>query len=111
MKDKPFPALMTKSAALLGGVLLTLSSCTTPPDLGKPLPNPIPIDLEPRAQGRDKDFIGLSMGQASSLAGSRGLKVRVVVKDGEHFPVTMDYRTDRVNFHIQRDRVIKATRG
>ncbi|KWA83715.1 hypothetical protein WL29_20320 [Burkholderia ubonensis] len=39
------------------------------------------------------------------------LTVRVVSRDKQRFPVTMDYRTDRVNLHIKDGRVDKALCG
>ncbi|KVP75426.1 hypothetical protein WJ96_06870 [Burkholderia ubonensis] len=39
------------------------------------------------------------------------LTVRVVSRDQERFPVTMDYRIDRVNLHLKDGKVIKAICG
>lgn len=39
------------------------------------------------------------------------LTVRVVSRDKQRFPVTMDYRTDRVSLHIKDGKVDKALCG
>ena len=54
---------------------------------------------------------GLGESDAQVAAGVRGLIVRVVARDGEHFAVTKDYRTDRVNFEIVKGVVVKASIG
>ena len=42
------------------------------------------------------------------LADERGLEVREVGRDGECFPVTDDFRDNRINFEFQGDRVVGA---
>lgn len=59
----------------------------------------------------DEDFIGMEKKDAMALCEKRGLKGRVTAEDGEAFIVTLDYRLDRVNFHIQNNIVISCKRG
>jgi hypothetical protein len=46
-----------------------------------------------------------------SEAEAKGLSVRVGSRDGEDFPLTMDYRTDRVTLTVIADKVTAATPG
>jgi hypothetical protein len=43
---------------------------------------------------------GLDEAEATKVAAERGWEVRVVQRDGESLPVTMDYRTNRVNVAV-----------
>ncbi len=73
---------------------------TTPP-IGVPNPG----NFNPR------QLVGLSESSATRLAQRNGFRVRVVARDGRNFPVTRDFRRDRVNLSIVRGRVIRATIG
>ena len=42
-------------------------------------------------------FVGMNLDQFESKAKELGYETRVVSKDGESVPVTMDLRNDRVN--------------
>ena len=57
------------------------------------------------------DFVGLGESEASSLAASRALAVRVARRDGEQFPGTADFRRDRINFEIDDGIVTVASLG
>jgi len=56
-------------------------------------------------------LVGSSEAEATEAAKSKGWDVRVVSRDGEDFPVTMDYRGDRVNLTIVDDVVTASTVG
>lgn len=45
-------------------------------------------------------LVGLTETEATKLAEENGWQVRVAARDGETFPLTMDYREDRVNLTI-----------
>ncbi|KVP39621.1 hypothetical protein [Burkholderia ubonensis] len=47
----------------------------------------------------------------AARAKERKLTVRVVSRDKERFPVTMDYRQDRVNLHLKDGKIVKALCG
>lgn len=73
---------------------------------------------EPRILERPNDFIDVRPLDLKSLIGlriedaiARVGAYRIVARDGQHFPVTLDYRPDRVNFSIVKDRVIHASFG
>jgi len=56
-------------------------------------------------------FVGQSEDDAAVIAKDNGLEVRVVERDGQQFPATMDYRTDRVNIVVTDGKVTSATIG
>jgi len=45
-------------------------------------------------------LVGLTETEATKLAEENGWQVRIAARDGETFPLTMDYREDRVNLTI-----------
>ena len=55
--------------------------------------------------------LGMSEAEATKTAETKGLTVRVGSRDGEDFPLTMDYRTDRVTLTVIADKVTAATPG
>ena len=55
--------------------------------------------------------VGMSEAEATKTAEAKGLTVRVGSRDGEDFPLTMDYRTDRVTLTVVADKVTAATPG
>lgn len=57
------------------------------------------------------DYVGLGEADASALARSRTLEVRVVRRDDEQFPGTADFRRDRINFEIDNGIVSVASLG
>lgn len=61
--------------------------------------------------GAEKDLIGLSEKAAIQAAESEGWIVRVVARDGEEFPITMDYSTARVNLTVVDDIVTEVYVG
>lgn len=56
---------------------------------------------EQRQASEGLDFIGLSETEAETLAQENDVPFRVVSRDGEPLPVTMDYRPGRINADIQ----------
>ena len=88
-----------------------------PPVVGEPMPvEPAPV--EPGEEGAVgistediESFLGMSEADAVTYAESRGWAVRVVKRDGEEFPITMDYSASRVNLTIENGIVTIATTG
>lgn len=82
---------------------------------------PMPAEPEPVLPGGDdvigiapedaERLIGLSEVDAVTEAESQGWDVRVVSRDGEDFPITMDYSTGRVNLTVEDDVVTKVYVG
>lgn len=60
---------------------------------------------------REEDFIGLSLSEAEKLARKRGLPHRVTMLDGEPRMATRDYLPNRVNFAVEKGRVVGVSRG
>ena len=56
-------------------------------------------------------YVGLSEQEALDLADERQQTVRVAGRDGECFPMTMDYQPERVNLYVEADQVVAATLG
>ena len=57
------------------------------------------------------EFVGLAESEARDLAADRGLHVRIAGRDGESFALSMDLRTNRVNFVIREGTVDDAFIG
>lgn len=87
---------------------------TTTPALTEPMPVP-DLPGEEGAVGiapEDAEtLVGMTEDDAVSYAESRGWAVRVVKRDGEEFPITMDYSTERVNLTVESDTVTAVTIG
>lgn len=82
---------------------------------------PMPAEPEPALPG-EGDVIGIAPEDAERLVGmseadavaeaeAQGWDVRVVARDGEEFPITMDYSTGRVNLTVVNDVVTKVYVG
>jgi len=55
-----------------------------------------------------EDFEGLTKEEAIALAKKRGQKWRIVEEDGKSFALTADYLSTRMNFTIEKGKVVKA---
>jgi hypothetical protein len=74
--------------------------------------NPTEPSLEPVPDAIDlSTFIGLTESNAEKLASTSGYTVRIIARDGERYPATMDYRSDRINLSIMSGKVTEATVG
>lgn len=58
-----------------------------------------------------RDLVGMSEADALTAIEAAGGSSRVIERDGESFPVTMDFRTDRVNLTIVDGTVTRADLG
>lgn len=56
-------------------------------------------------------FMGLTEAEAEALAEENGLTYRVAQRDSMRYPMTMDYRPDRVTVVITNDHVTQANLG
>lgn len=56
-------------------------------------------------------FVGLKLEEAEALAKEADLPFRVIKRDGEEFPITRDYRPERLNFTVEKGVVTKVTNG
>lgn len=69
------------------------------------------LNRERNVNFSDNDFVGMQKEDALKLCAERGLKARVTMENGQSFIVTMDYRMDRVNFHINNNVIVSQKRG
>lgn len=70
------------------------------------------ITLEtPIPQAVADALIGLTESAATGCADELGWGFRVVQRDGEDFPATMDYRADRVSVVVENDTVTSVAVG
>lgn len=79
-----------------------------------PAPAPAPQQrggLFSRLPHRDGAYIGLPLPEAQSLAQSRGLQTRVIMRDGVAQPGTTDVDPGRVNFKVNNGVVRAVVRG
>lgn len=73
-----------------------------------------PLPLKPGSEipiSVANQFIGMTERSAVACSSANGWSSRTISRDGEEFPVTMDYRMDRLNFTIMSDRVTKVSVG
>ena len=65
----------------------------------------------PGDSGPTTTLVGLGETSAAAAAAELGFTVRVIARDGEWFPVTKDYRVDRINVVIDNGTVVRAFIG
>jgi hypothetical protein len=89
-----------------GAIALSASACGNT-SAGSPSPtassSPSPTSTVPT-----EAVIGMTVEQATTWAADHHYTVRVVEIDGQGQPVTMDYRTDRINLVINNGVVASA---
>lgn len=78
---------------------------------GGPAPEAPPVIEKGENAASDEAFIGRTANAAAALAKEQGLLSRVVSVDGQLRPTTKDYRPNRVNFEIEKGKVVKVSRG
>lgn len=70
-----------------------------------------PTDPGASSGSSSQGYRGLSKREAIAKAEAEGRVWRVVREDDEHFPATLDYVPDRLNFEIDDGRVTEVTLG
>lgn len=63
----------------------------------------IPPTKPMEEDANQSDYVGLTVTQAETQAAGEGIPFRVVMRDGESLPVTMDYRLGRINATVEND--------
>lgn len=53
-------------------------------------------------------FVGMTVEEAESLASEQNIAFRVVMRDGQSLPMTMDYRPGRINATVESGMVVRA---
>ncbi len=74
-------------------------------------PDPLPTLMDPLSSVVVSPLIGMTEKKAKAYALSKGWGFRVGERNGEMFPVTMDYRPDRVTILIKNDLVYQVMVG
>ena len=86
-----------------------------PPAVDRTRPVPVPGEdgdsFAPGDGGKLDALAGLSEADATAAAAQKGFTVRIVARDGEWYPVTKDYRLDRINLVVAGGVVVGATIG
>lgn len=67
--------------------------------------------LKEREKALNDSLAGVDAKEASDELHKNGWQVRVVSEDGQHYMVTMDYRTDRANLTLVDGKVTKIHIG
>lgn len=73
-------------------------------------PGSVPT-IDPATLALARDVVGMSESAAEQAITAAGLTMRVIARDGTSFPVTEDYRVDRVDVTVEHDVVTAATVG
>ena len=94
-------------------ILLTLLVATAcQPKHSPDPPPPGSAETQPSAAVPTPDsFVGMTLEEANAKAEKADLPHRVVKNDGEDYPVTRDYRPERLNFTVEKGVVTKVTNG
>lgn len=58
-----------------------------------------------------KAYVGKDISEVEQLLDEKGQPHRVMWQDGEAFFGTMDFRPDRLNFHVEDGKIIEAYTG
>ncbi len=56
-------------------------------------------------------IIGMSYDDAKKICDENNIWLRMTMRDGERFIITMDLRMDRLNVHIENDLIVKSKIG
>ncbi len=75
------------------------------------LSDPVGTQTPPNSGPKTDGYLGLSEKEAKQYAAENNQTIRVAGRDGKCFPLTMDYRPDRVNIYLENDVVLRATIG
>jgi len=74
-------------------------------------PDPLPTLMDPLSTAVVSPLLGMTEMKSKAFAESKGWGFRVGERNGELFPLTMDYRPDRVTILIKNDLVYQVMVG
>ncbi len=85
-------------------------------------PAPVPPDATPAMNqpaaptpGPDvtkpESLIGADVKTAGEAADRANIRWRIIEEDGQPRPATMDYRPDRLNFTVEKGKIIRVNKG
>ncbi len=91
---------------------LSLAAAACRPDAETPAAAPeAAAPAVPPDPDNPDTFVGLLLTEAQAAADQAGVPHRVVERDGEALPRTMDFRPERLNFAVVDGKVVKVTKG
>ena len=99
-----FDVTVTGPSGTVGTFTVTAVDPAEPPMIADP-------STDPEVTEAAAASVGMMEAEATAAIEAAGGSVRVVSRDGEDFPVTMDYRFDRVNLSIVEGIVTEASIG
>lgn len=91
-----------------GTFTIVASDPVEPPVIGDPAGEPT---IDPAIEQVAEAAVGMSEQEAIAAITAAGGGYRIIGRDGEDFPMTMDYRLDRVNLRIEDGIVTEASIG
>lgn len=97
--------------SLLCCVPLLLLSCQPKHSPEPPAPAESTGDKSTSGLPTPESFVGLELKAAQEKADKADLPHRVIREDGKDFPVTRDYRPERLNFTVEKGIVTKVGNG
>ncbi len=107
-----FLIITMKSFILSFSLLLTglfLSACTpSPTTTSNPIQTPQTETPAP-VFDENQDYIGLTESEAMTLASEKNESFRIIMRDGEPQPATMDYRPGRINASLENGMIVDYT--
>lgn len=97
-------------ALLLAVLVIVIVACGDDDD-GSATTEAADEPADPTTAEEFDDYLGLSEDEAGERADSEGRPWRVVERDGESLPITMDLVEDRLNFVVEGGNVTAVTTG
>ncbi|MCW3479699.1 hypothetical protein OL229_09010 [Neisseriaceae bacterium JH1-16] len=102
---------------LISATVLSLAGCAAANKPASPTPPPVPGPAPDTIAGNackaddmaDKTLVGKTELEAGALL--NGCSWRVIERDGQRLPATMDYRVERRNLGIANGKVVSVSRG
>ncbi len=101
--------------AILAAIALALPACErhsippttaeTQPTVSEPSPKPQLDAAQPET------LVGADIEAACEAADRAEIRWRIVEVDGQPRAITMDYRPDRLNFTVEKGKVIRVNKG
>jgi hypothetical protein len=100
---------------LLAAIPLAMVSCQQQQESPEAAPDKdSPAAEKPAAPADPADtssYLGMTLEAATARADKAEIRWRVVEEDGQSRPVTMDYRPDRLNFVVEKGKIIRVNKG
>jgi hypothetical protein len=105
--------LAMKTILLTAAASLAVISCQQQSSEPAPEKNP-PAAEKPTTPADPADansYLGMTLEAASARADKAGIRWRIVEEDGKPRLVTKDYRPDRLNFAVEKGKIIRVNKG